>query len=110
MLLCWCGSEARLKPKTNQDQLSNRMHNAVEVKSDERKDDLFTLDEVLMLEVFVSGIYKSVCLRYFGTPLKEPTLKHWLEHVHVWKCAMRHCFVSVRDSISYIFHPFSPFF
>lgn len=45
------------------------MHNAVEVKSDERKDDLFTLDEVLMLEVFVSGIYKSVCLRYFGTSL-----------------------------------------
>ena len=33
------------------------------------KDDLFTLDEVLMLEVFVSGIYKSVCLRYFGTSL-----------------------------------------
>ena len=35
--LCWCGSEAGLKPKTNQDQLWNRMHNAVEVKSDERK-------------------------------------------------------------------------
>lgn len=62
-------SEAGLKPKTNQDQLWNRMHNVVEVNSDEREDDLFTLDEVLMLEVFVSGIYKSVCLRYFGTSL-----------------------------------------
>lgn len=45
------------------------MHNAVEVKSDERKDDLFTPDEMLMLKVFVPGIYKSVCLRYFGTSL-----------------------------------------
>lgn len=42
------------------------MHGAVEVKSDERKDDLFTPDEVLMLEAFVPGIYKSVCLRYSG--------------------------------------------
>lgn len=62
-----CGAEEGLKPKTNEDQLWNRTHDAVEVKSDEREDDLFTLDEVLMLEVFVPGIYKSVCLRYFGT-------------------------------------------
>lgn len=59
----------------------------MEVKSDEREVDLFTLDEVLMLEVFVSGIYKSVCLRYFGTSLWGLTRKRWLEHEHVWECA-----------------------
>lgn len=66
---CYCGREAEVKPNTNQDQLWNRTHEAAEVKSEERKGDLFTLDEVLMLEVFVSGIYKSVCLRIFGTSL-----------------------------------------
>lgn len=82
------------------------MQNAVEVESDGRKDDLFTLDEVLMLEVLYSGIYKSVCLRFFGSSLKGPTRTRWPEHV--WDCAIGHRFVSVTDSIGFISPPPPP--
>lgn len=66
------------------------MLSAMEVKSDEQRVHLFILDEVLMLEVFVSGIYKSDCLRNFGTSVQGLTRKLLLEHEHVaWEMGNR---------------------